>query len=431
MAEAQQSPQNLYNALEAGDFARAEDICQQMLENNPNNPEALHARAVMAYQAGKLEKALPWAEKASQVDPRNPHFLNTLGLVQRNLKQPDQALITFQIALTHKPDFGQAMANMALVHLDKDQHEQALACFEKALPHLQNNPDMLTNYAHTLRDAGQTEKAAEVYHQVLALAPQNERFLLNVGAVEMALGREEKALEAYRAVLAQNPEEPTALHIVAGLTGQTTAIAPDKYVEDLFDVYAADFDHHLANLGYQVPQMLGARIPAIMAPRAGQGTWQVLDLGCGTGACGLQVAEHKAHMTGVDLARNMLDKADEHGVYDELLHTGIHDYLEATDSTFDLIFAADVFVYVGDLTRTFELVADASNKGALFCFSTELAGPEEADYVLRATGRYAQSDSFIQRLASENKFSILLSKDITVRKDQRGDIPGKLYILQR
>lgn len=420
-----------YEHLEAADLAAAGTVCDEALKQQPENPEALHLKGVILYQRGNLEKAQPYLEKASKTAPDNPHYLNTLGLLQRNLRQPDQALTTFQIALSHKPDFGQAHANMALVYLDKGEPENALACFEKARPLLPDNPEMLTNYAHTLRDTGQMQKAADVYHQVLELAPENERYLLNVGAIQMALGNEQNALEAYEKVLQHNPGEPTARHILAGLKGENTATAPDEYVADLFDVYAADFDHHLASLDYQVPQMLGARIPAIMAPRTKPGSWNVLDLGCGTGACGLQFAEHKAFMAGVDLSEGMLEKSAEHGIYDELAHTGITAYLAGTDKTFDLVLAGDVFVYAGDLTGVFRAVAGHCARGALFAFSTELAAESEAPYILRPTGRYAQSDSYIKKLAGENSFSTLLAKDITVRKDQRGDIPGKLYILQK
>ena len=426
-----QSLEDARTLHENGLLKEAETAYAALLKSAPENPELVHLSAVLRFQRGQLEKALPLAEKATQLAPSQHRYLNTLGLIQRNMRQPDAALISFQIALTHNPDYAEAYANMGLVHLDKSDHTAALGCFEKALGFMPENTDLLTNYAHTLRDTGKTEEAAKVYRKVTDLAPENERYLLNVGAIEMMLDREEAALEAYQKVLEVNPTEPTALHIAAGLKGDTTAAAPDAYVASLFDVYAQDFDHHLASLAYQVPQMLGARIPAIVAPKAKPGTWHVLDLGCGTGACGLQFARPKKQMTGVDLAEKMLQKAEEHGVYDQLFKGSITDFFAQNHQMFDLVLSADVFVYIGDLSSCFSDIAKASNKGALYGFSTELATEEEPDYLLRPTGRYAHKDSYIKKLAAQNNFRVMTDKTITVRKDSKGEIPGKIYILKK
>ena len=416
---------------EEGQFPEAEAAYNTLLKTTPDNAELLHLKAVLLFQKGRLEKALPLAQKATRLAPDQHRYLNTLGLIQRNMRQPDAALISFQIALTHNPDYGEAHANMALVYLDKADYTAAVGCFEKALALLPENPEVLTNYGHALRDGGKQEAAADVYRKAAELDPENERYLLNVGAVEIMLDREEAALEAYEKVLKINPHEPTALHIVAGLKGDTTAAAPEDYVASLFDVYAHDFDHHLASLQYQVPQMLGARIPAIVAPKAKPGTWNVLDLGCGTGACGLQFADHKKHMVGVDLAQKMLDKAEEHGIYDWFFKGSITEFFAQSNLTFDLTLAADVYVYIGDLTKCFSAISAASSKGALYGFSTELAHDNEPDYQLRTTGRYAHKDSYIKKLAAEHGFRVMTDKAITVRKDSKGEIPGKLYILKK
>ena len=422
--------EDVYKCLEQNKLDAAMSACEDMLKNHPENPEALHLKGVVCYQQNELENALPYLEKAVQLSPKNPHYLNTLGLLQRNLRMWDAALVTFQIALTHKPDFGQAQANMALVYLDKKEIKNALNCFEKAVPLLPDNPDVLTNYAHTLRDSGQLADSAKIYHQVLEFEPENERYLLNVGAIEMARKQEDKARIAYEKVLLKNPHEPTASHILAGLKGEHTNQAPDQYVADLFDVYAEEFDYHLASLGYEVPQMLGARIPAIMAPRAKVGAWHVLDLGCGTGACGLQFAACKNDMIGVDLSKKMLKKSAEHNIYDDLFEGSISAYFASTDKCFDLILAADVFVYIGNLETIFKDIVAHANKGALFGFSTELA-PNTTDFELRTSGRYGHSDAYISKLARAYGFSTLLAKDIIVRKDAQGDLAGKLYVLQK
>jgi predicted TPR repeat methyltransferase len=45
----------------------------------------------------------------------------------------------------------------------------------------------------------------------------------------------------------------------------------------------------------------------------------------------------------------MLARATSRNVYDRLIESEIHDFLESTDDKFDLILAADMLLYIGDL----------------------------------------------------------------------------------
>ena len=97
-------------------------------------------------------------------------------------------------------------------------------------------------------------------------------------------------MAAYRAVLSIDPTAAVARHMVAALTGVTTAAAPREYVTNLFDGYAHRYERHLVDvLGYRNPALMrrmlaGARPGNCRFRRA-------LDLGCGTGLVGAASAE--------------------------------------------------------------------------------------------------------------------------------------------
>ena len=97
----------------------------------------------------------------------------------------------------------------------------------------------------------------------------------------------------------------------------------------------------------------------------------------------------------------------------------------APPAQFDLIVAADVLIYLGDLDAVFAEAARLLRPRGLFAFSIEeCAG---ADWRLQESGRYAQSPGYIERLAREQGFVLSLKAQQPIRTP----IVGLLYILSR
>src|ERR1700744_5526113 len=96
----------------------------------------------------------------------------------------------------------------------------------------------------------------------------------------------------------------------------------------MFDQYANHFDQHLTEvLGYQTPAHLDTMLRRV-APAADLDT---VDLGCGTGLCAPYLRAYSRSLDGVDLSRQMLDKAAERDLYNELACTDILSYLQGRD----------------------------------------------------------------------------------------------------
>jgi predicted TPR repeat methyltransferase len=135
-------------------------------------------------------------------------------------------------------------------------------------------------------------------------------------------------------------------------------------------------------------------------------------------------------LSGLDLSARMLAKAGELGVYDELVHAEGVDYLDATDTRFDLVLAADVFIYIGDLRPMFAAVAARMERG-VFCFSVETLEAGGGDFGLLPSLRYAHAEAYLQRLASEHGFELLDTRERPVREEQRHAVAGLFVYLAR
>jgi predicted TPR repeat methyltransferase len=155
----------------------------------------------------------------------------------------------------------------------------------------------------------------------------------------------------------------------------------------------------------------------------------VLDLGCGTGLCGLLLRPIARKLEGLDLSRGMIEMARQRGIYDDLNVGEIVSGLRARSAACDLVVAGDVFCYLGDLTAVFAAAAIALRPEGWFAFSVEES--DTPDWVLRASRRYAHHHSYIRHLASQFGFDLIQVATQGLRKEAGKDLPGLVVVLRR
>lgn len=84
---------------------------------------------------------------------------------------------------------------------------------------------------------------------------------------------------------------------------------------------------------------------------------EILDLGCGTGLAGAWLKDYAKTLIGVDISEQMVNAARKKMLYQELYVMPINEYLSKSKRKFDLVVAADVVSYIGDLTNLFPSVS--------------------------------------------------------------------------
>lgn len=334
------------------------------------------------------------------------------------------AVAAYQQAIAADPDCAEAHYRSGLAWRDQQKFDAAIASYQRALTLKPGYIEAHNNLGVVLQLEGRADDALACYRRAIELVPDFSQPYINLGRLCEILGHREEAAQCYRKAIAANVEPATFRHFLNAAEGVNTGRAPAEYARTVFDNFAEHFDHRLVDgLGYRIPQILCERVIAMCGPRK----LRVLDLGCGTGLCGTHLQDICAQLVGVDVSPAMLAKAAGHKLYDALVEKDIAEYLLAAPAVaFDVVLAADVFVYIGDLAQVFVEVSRVLATDGVFAFSIESIA-DERDFWLQPNGRYVQSAGFVRRLAVQNGLAEIASFAETIRTGA----PGLIFFLRK
>jgi predicted TPR repeat methyltransferase len=256
-----------------------------------------------------------------------------------------------------------------------------------------------------------------------------------------------------------------AKHWLAVMKGDNTATAPPEYVAGLFDGYADHFEEHLVQkLQYNTPTLIAEDLSKANFSVA---SWRrAADLGCGTGLMcpALRRLGFQGWLEGVDLSEGMLVQAVKKGglstgyarllcgdnldIFEPLRSVSDAEVVQVErfsvedsascdgpadeESRFDLVVAADVFVYIGNLEPTFKKVAQWLTPGGVFAFSTEsMENPNGLSYKLTETGRFTHAPSYISELSGTHGFEICSTRTVVLRMNAGRPVNGHVHVLRQ
>ena len=289
--------------------------------------------------------------------------------------------------------------------------------------------DRRHEWARGLIERGETEAAAEMLAETLAHTPGFIAGWFLLGEARELLGDKEAAAAAFRRVLALDPADRLGAGLrLARFGARNSARAMSSaYVTNLFDQYASRFDRELIeSLRYNAPTLLCAALDRVAGERRYA---RVLDLGCGTGLMGEAIRDKADDLVGVDLSKNMVAAASRKKVYDRLIVGDLMETLAVETAPFDLVLAADVFVYVPDLKPVFAAAAPRLSAEGLFGFTIETHDDEGA--ILRETLRFAHGEEHLRRAAKAAALEMLRIERVSTRREKNIPVEGLLAVLRR
>lgn len=378
-----------------------------------------------------------------------------------------RAMRYYRAAVACDPDCAEALAWCGELCVQNSELEEAVQFYERARK-LDSDFSDYANLGYCYYELGDAEESVSALLRAIALDGNDETSHSNFGKAlydyYTKIDRD-KAMSLARDWRKRFPFNKDACHMGAALSGDSPPrVASEEFVRDIFDDFACDFDRKLAELEYTVPVMLVELVAEYASGLLRGAGSRILDLGCGTGLAGVQLAAwleslgwegREACLWGVDLSPKMLEKAQRRDLYQYLYVAEITAWLERNEGTavledevadsdevcFDVILAADVLCYFGDLQEVIVAAGERLNDGGLLVFSLETFEGTSGEnpsgdlspspYSLHVSGRYRHHKDYPQALASAADLLWLEGRPAVLRTEYANPVFGTLCIMQK
>jgi predicted TPR repeat methyltransferase len=280
---------------------------------------------------------------------------------------------------------------------------EAEAAYREFIERFPNQDAVLTSFADLLRRSGRHAEAEAMFRRAIHVE------LDRLGCAD----HERSLVESY---------------IFSAERGQTPpAAAPPVFVAGLFDRYAGNFDAMLREkLQYRAPEVLFE----VLSSQAGHGLHDldILDLGCGTGLAGALFRSVARRLDGVDLSPGMVEQATEKQFYDRMVVGVLVTFLDTVDQPYDLIVAADVFVYLGDLAPVFAASGRVLRPTGRLAFTVEAS--ESPGYHLQPTRRFVHHRDYLRDTAAAAGLEVLRLDETWTRLQEGQPVRSWVCVLR-
>lgn len=394
--------------------------------------EAAGLLGELLLEAGQAVDAADALSRAVATDPGHIPWRRALVTALMAAGQGLAALAQCRELLTRRPDDALGQVRMARLLLDQGDRNTALDHAREARFLAKGDLEITTATAAILTDADEALSAVEMLDAALRQAhpadPAQPAGWVALGKGWLHLGEPEKAAKAWQEALDLDEADPAgAAPLLAGLAGAGAQTSlPPAFVRALFDTYADRFDRELVGkLRYDAPQALRQ----LLLDQGNLTGLRVLDAGCGTGLAGVAVRDMAAYLAGFDLSPRMVDKARGRDVYDALWVGELVASMADRPDAFDLVLAADVLVYVGDLAPVMIAAARTLVSGGRFAFTCERGdGP---GFELHEGRRFAHGEAHIRDAVRAAGLTLTHLAHHSTRIDRGQPVPGWIALVTK
>lgn len=396
----------------------------------------------------RLDEAAQVADAAVNAYPQDPSTWTSLGVVLRINGNSDWASTCFENALARGPDEKNLVAlnNLGALLAKAGRRHEAVSMLNRALKVKPDDLSSLKAIAPILVEVGSSAEAADCLRRAIALDPFDNSLSFQLSVVEntwpLATG-------------GKSNQPPPGVPLVAGSGGggplasseAAPLTVPREFVADLFDYYAqSGYDRHMVEtLGYKVPELMWSTFLArceTLLSKGALAAFKTIEVGVGSGLCGAFFRSRGlgGDIVGCDLSPIMIQQASRSEFVSDGAHELVYRSVVVSDavefvsacgrSETDLVLAADVVCYMGDLRALLQKVRFALKIGGTLLFSVEeLEGPSAEVFSLQPSGRFAHSEHYIVDLAGRCGYEVASVQRGVLRADGGVPVNGASFAL--
>lgn len=181
-------------------FEKAEAIFQ-------SHADALHAYAVCLVRAKQLDKAAPVLESAARLQPANAQETRLLASIQVMAHQPEAALATLGPLLTAGTPDAETLELASLAYEDAHDTERAVNALRQAILADPKNTSLYLDFANLAADHQSFQVGINVVNDGLALQPQSAPLYFARGMLYSQISEYEKAQADFETAYRLDPTQ--------------------------------------------------------------------------------------------------------------------------------------------------------------------------------------------------------------------------------
>jgi Tfp pilus assembly protein PilF len=175
----QQAMQWAMQQHQAGNLEQAQTVYRMVLQQEPQNADALHLLGVLQHQSGRHDEAIQLIQKALAIHPNAYEFHTNLAMVLRALQRYEEAAAAYQRALVLQADNADLWYNLSSVLGMLARWNESLAASRQAIALKADFAAAHWNCALALLVMGEFAQGWEEYEWRLAISNRalDRRFL--------------------------------------------------------------------------------------------------------------------------------------------------------------------------------------------------------------------------------------------------------------
>ncbi len=189
---------------EAENFDEAIVELQAVLDQEPDNTDALAILGGVYLTQEKIDEAIAELNQALSIEPDHPLALSNLcGALA--LQGAENALDICKQAVFFRPEDADAFTGLGVAHARQGQFDEAIAAFQEAIQLEPDHEWAHNNLGYTYINMEQFDEAIVALNEAVRAAPDNAQAHYNLGLAYANQEQFEEAVPAYQEALRLDP----------------------------------------------------------------------------------------------------------------------------------------------------------------------------------------------------------------------------------
>lgn len=157
---------------QAGRYAEASKLYCDVLEESPNNADALNLLASATRSLGDAASAVRLARRAAEIAPFRPDIFYNLGNAAQAAGHMADAIDAWLEVVRLDPGHADAHANLGVAYGRQGRYDEAVVAYEQALALKPDHRIAGHNIGNALGELGRFDEATAAFRRVLAHHPE-------------------------------------------------------------------------------------------------------------------------------------------------------------------------------------------------------------------------------------------------------------------